>query len=105
MDAVGFLCAVNSSGNVAPMWRVHVETHTNLVLPLKLRPHLPELCVCAGGGLDVIHDVDVDIAEDHTVPVTGGSRHVVHCGDTKSQIRLYDTAHHLDMAAALVFTW
>ena len=49
-----------------------------LVLPLELGPHLSELCVGAGCWLDVVHDVDVDIAEDHAVPVTRCTGHIVH---------------------------
>ena len=50
----------------------------HLVLPLELRPHGSELGLGAGGGHDVVHDVDVDVVENHHVPVAGGSRHVVH---------------------------
>ena len=52
--------------------------HRDLVLPLELRPHGTELGLGAGGGHDVVHDVDVDVVENHHVPVAGGSRHVVH---------------------------
>lgn len=52
-----------------------------LVLPFKLRPHLPELSVRAGGGLDVVHDVNVDIVEYHTVPVRGGANNVIDCSE------------------------
>ena len=50
-----------------------------LVLPLKLRPHLPELGVSAGGRLDVVHDVDVDVVEYHAVPVRSGANDVIDC--------------------------
>ena len=53
--------------------------YTYLVLPLKLRPHLPELSVSAGGWLDVVHDVDVDVVEYHAVPVRGGANDVIDC--------------------------
>lgn len=48
-----------------------------LIFPLKLCPHLSELCIGAGGGLDVVHDVDVDVTEDHAVPVASSARDVV----------------------------
>lgn len=48
-----------------------------LVFPLKLRPHLSEFCISAGGWLDVVHDVNVDVTEDDAVSVTGSSRHVI----------------------------
>ena len=51
--------------------------HRDLVLPLELRPHGTELGLGAGGGHDVVHDVDVDVVEDHHVPVTGGASNVV----------------------------
>ena len=52
--------------------------HRHLVLPLELRPHGAELGLCAGGGDDVVHDVDVNVIEDHHVPVAGGASNVVH---------------------------
>ena len=61
---------------------VGVDGH--LVLPLKLRPHLSELCVVAGGGHDVVHDVDVNVIQDHTVPVAARTTHVIHCQKTTS---------------------
>lgn len=67
---------------------------THLVLPLELGPHLPELCVCAAGRLDVIHDVDVDIAEHHTVPVTGSAGYVVHCGGHKDRLTPLNVPHN-----------
>lgn len=48
-----------------------------LIFPLKLRPHLSELCIGTGSWLDVVHDVDVDVAEDHAVPVASCTRDVV----------------------------
>lgn len=48
-----------------------------LIFPLKLCPHLSEFCVGTGGWLDVVHDVDVDVAEDNTVSVASGARDVV----------------------------
>ena len=56
---------------------VGVDGH--LVLPLKLRPHLSELCVVAGGRHDVVHDVDVNVVQDNTVSVAARTTHVVHC--------------------------
>ena len=52
-----------------------VDRH--LVLPLELRPHRSELGLCAGSGNDVVHDVDVNVIEDHHVPVAGRSGHVI----------------------------
>ena len=49
-----------------------------LVLPLELRPHAPELRLCARGGDDVVHDVYVDVVEDDDVPVPRRTLHVVH---------------------------
>ena len=42
---------------------------SNLVLPLELGPHVAEGHVCAACGGDVVHDVDVDVVEDHNVTV------------------------------------
>ena len=36
-----------------------------LVLPFELGPHGAELDIGAGGGRDVVHDVDVDVVQDH----------------------------------------
>lgn len=44
-----------------------------LVFPLKLGPHLSEFCVGAGGWLDVVHDVNMDVTEDNTVSVASSS--------------------------------
>ena len=49
----------------------------HLVLPLELRPHGAELVLSAGGGDDVVHDVDVNVIEDHHVPVAGRTGHVI----------------------------
>ena len=59
------------------VWDVGVDGH--LVLPLKLCPHLSELRVVAGGGHDVVHDVDVNVIQDHAVSVAARTTHVVHC--------------------------
>lgn len=48
-----------------------------LIFPLKLCPHLSELCIGTGSWLDVVHDVDVDVTEDHAVPVASSARDVV----------------------------
>ena len=58
---------------------MHTYTHTHLVLPLKLRPHLAELCVSTGGRLDVVHDVDVDVVQYDHVPVRRRPDDVIHC--------------------------
>lgn len=54
-----------------------VNCKVYLVLPLKLCPHLSELCVSAWRWLDVIHDVNVNVAEDNAVPVACSSWHVI----------------------------
>lgn len=46
---------------------------TYLVLPLKLCPHLSEFCISAGGWLDVVHDINVDVTEHNTVSVASSS--------------------------------
>jgi hypothetical protein len=48
------------------------------VFPLELGPHLSELGVGAGRRYYVVHDVDVDVVQDHHVAVGGGAGHVVH---------------------------
>ena len=49
----------------------------DLVLPLELGPHGPELGLSAGGGHDVVHDVDVDVVQHHHVPVARGPGNVI----------------------------
>ena len=51
--------------------------HRHLVLPLELRPHGAELVLSAGGGDDIVHDVDVNVIENHHVPVAGRAGNVV----------------------------
>lgn len=72
---------------------------TNFVFPLKFCPHLSELGICTRSRLDVIHDVNVNITENHTVSVTGCSRDIIHCKRThtffnvpKSEFALYNCA-------------
>ena len=60
-----------------PHQLVEGRVDRHLVLPLELRPHRSELGLCAGGGNDVVHDVDVNVIEDHHVPVAGGAGHVI----------------------------
>ncbi len=38
-----------------------VRVNSDLVLPLELGPHLPELGLRAGRALQVVHDVDVHV--------------------------------------------
>lgn len=64
-------------------WELPSRCKTYLVFPLKLCPHLSELGVSAGGRLDVVHDVNVDVTEDDAVSVTSSSRHVVHCKENR----------------------
>ena len=47
----------------------------DLVLPLELCPHAPELGLGAGGGDDIVHNVDVNVVQHHHVPVPGSSLH------------------------------
>ncbi len=56
-----------------------IGCHGDLVLPLKLRPHSPELCVGAFLWLNVVHDVNVNVVEHHTVTISSRSNNVVHC--------------------------
>lgn len=49
--------------------RLGLGVDVDLVLPLKLGPHGPELRFCALRGLDVVHDVDVDVIENDDVGV------------------------------------
>lgn len=49
------------------------DTKTCLIFPLKFSPHLSELDICAGGWLNVVHDINVNVTEDYAVPVTGCS--------------------------------
>ncbi len=49
------------------------DIKTCLIFPLKFSPHLSELGVCAGGRLNVVHDINVNVTEDYAVPVTGCS--------------------------------
>jgi hypothetical protein len=41
----------------------------DFVLPFELGPHGPELGLSAVCGLDVVHNVDVDVVEDHDLRV------------------------------------
>ena len=64
--------------------RQHAMQHTNhnlykrhrlsadLILPLKLCPHAPELDIRTAGGADVVHDVNVDVIEHHHAAVCIG---------------------------------
>lgn len=67
---------------------------TNLVLPFKLCPHLSELCICAGSWLDVVHNVNVDVTEDHAVSVAGSPRHVVHLKQNQTILRQHSRLHN-----------
>lgn len=53
--------------------RISHRPKAHLVFPLKLCPHLSEFRIGAGSGLDVVHDVDVDVTEDDTVSVACSS--------------------------------
>ncbi len=39
----------------------------NLILPLKLSPHGPELRLRACGRLDVVHDINMEVVEDDNI--------------------------------------
>jgi hypothetical protein len=56
----------------------HIRIDRHLILPLKLGPHLPELCVCTCGRDDVVHDVNVDIIQHYTVTVITLIADIVH---------------------------
>ena len=55
----------------------HCCVDGHLVLPLKLCPHGSELCLCAGGRHDVVHDVNVDVIQHNHVAVAGSAAHIV----------------------------
>lgn len=55
----------------------NVGHHVDLVLPLKLGPHRPELRLVAIRWLDVVHDVDVDVVEDNVARDVRGSGAIV----------------------------
>ena len=57
----------------------HINIPCYLILPLKLRPHLPELGISAHCRLDVVHDVNVDVVQHDTVAVRSQTNNVVHC--------------------------
>jgi len=56
----------------------NVGVDSDLVLPLKLGPHLPELGVRARRRHDVVHYVDVDVVQNDAVSVAGCTRCVIH---------------------------
>ena len=58
-----------------------VRVDGDLVLPLKLSPHLTELGVGTTRGHDVVHDVNVNVIENDAVTVTRGAGDVVYCED------------------------
>lgn len=39
----------------------HLRVDVDLVLPFELGPHGPELSLAAIGGLDVVHNIDVNV--------------------------------------------
>lgn len=43
----------------------------DLIFPLKLQPHASKLGLSAVGGVDIVHDVNVDIVENDAVHVKG----------------------------------
>ena len=65
-----------------------VGVDRDLVLPFKLRPHLTELSVRTTRRHDVVHDVNVDVIENDTVTVTGGSTHVIYCKDRLKNVKV-----------------
>lgn len=48
---------------------LHAEGEEYLVLPFKFCPHASELHVRAAGRADVIHDVNVNVIENHHTAV------------------------------------
>lgn len=63
-------------------------TISDLVLPLELGPHVAEVGVAAGSGLDVVYDVDMDVVEHHHATVHGRTAHLVHCNQINNLIKL-----------------
>ena len=55
-----------------------MQIQTHLVFPLKLCPHGAELRLCAQRRGDVVHNVNVNVVENHAVAVRGRARHIVH---------------------------
>lgn len=66
------------------------DNDTDLVLPLELGPHVAEVRVAAGGGLDVVHDVDVDVVEHNHAAVRARPRNFVHCRHDRHDYGLVD---------------
>ena len=54
-----------------------IGVYSHLVFPFKLHPHLAELLISAAGRHNVIHDVNVNVIEDHTVAITGGTAYII----------------------------
>ena len=75
----GHAAHVGNVGHVAEIVHnvVNLRVNRHLVLPLELGPHAAELHVGAAGRLDIIHDVHVDVVQDHHRLVRARGR-VVH---------------------------
>src|SRR5699024_9983152 len=58
----------------------------DLVLPLKVGPHLSKFGVAATGRNDVVHDVDVDVVQHHHISVRSGARYVVDWGNQTTRL-------------------
>eukprot|EP00958_Prasinococcus_capsulatus_P015218 scaffold1621_cov350-Prasinococcus_capsulatus_cf.AAC.8 len=69
----------------------------HLVLPLKLRPHVAEGHVRAGGRADVVHDIDVYVVE-HYDRAVGASGLVHDVAEDDTRLR----GAHLDVGANLL---
>ena len=78
------------------LWSGHLPTTashsdhpqgSHLVLPLKLHPHLAELLISAAGRVNIVHNVDMNVVENNTVPVTRGTGYVVHWGGWGARYR------------------
>lgn len=60
------------TGTKHVLLRVCCRAATDLVLPLELSPHTPELHIWAAGRADVVHDVNVDVIQNHHTAVSIG---------------------------------
>ena len=49
----------------------------DLILPFELDPHLTEFVIGARGRNDVVHNIDVNVIQDHTIAIGLGTVHVV----------------------------
>ena len=62
-----------------PLTGVRATDNEYLILPLKFCPHLPELNLGTRCRHNVVHDVNVYVAQHHTVSVGSATDYVVNC--------------------------